>query len=69
MSTQINTRPSGRVKPVFIKASEVKALTIWDNRRKMERARLAGNLQLIKKDGQNFYNLNSIDPRFLKHPL
>lgn len=57
---------STRIKPVFIKASEVQALTIWDNQRKMERARLAGNLQLIRKDGQHWYNLNQIDPRFLK---
>lgn len=56
---------STRVKPVFIKASEVKALTIWDNRRKMERARLAGNLQLIRMNGGIVYNLNNIDQRFL----
>lgn len=58
---------SQRVKPVFIKASEVQALTIWDNQRKMERARKQGNLQLIRMNRQIFYNLNSIDPIFFKN--
>lgn len=67
--TQIQSRKqagSQRVKPVFIKASEVQVLTIWDTHRKMERARAQGNLQLLRMNGQIVYNLNNIDPRFLK---
>lgn len=60
---------SRRVKPVFIKASEVQILTIWTTKEKMRRARLQGNLQLIRMNGQNFYNLNNINPLFLKPKL
>jgi len=72
MLTDVNTRKqlgSQRVKPVFIKASEVQALTIWDTKEKMRRARNMGNLQMLRTNEGIVYNLNNIDPRFLKSTL
>lgn len=56
-----------KIKPVWIKASEVQALTIWDTDRKMERARLAGNLRIVRKEGGIWYNANEINKIFLKN--
>lgn len=54
-----------KAKPKWVKASDIRELTGWDNN-KMRKARI--NEVVIFKiiDGQRVYDLNSLPPHFIK---
>ena len=66
---QINSKrgTSNRVKPHFATSREVMMLTIFDDRKKLRNARYNGSIQIIRVDGHVRYNLNNIDPIYLKN--
>lgn len=53
-------------KQVLVKVHDVYSKTEWNDRKKLRRARQAGLIEMIRRDGKIFYNLASVAEQFLK---
>jgi hypothetical protein len=56
-------------KETLIKVTEVKKLTVWENKEQLRMARESGFIAMKKEQGKIFYIKESINPAYLKKAI